>query len=102
MSKNLFSIKDYMKFNLNEQENQFRRQIRLIKHDIRAIHSLRAEVDKKSEKEVRGFLESEPELLKEYDELVEKLKDKEEREIRDMIKRGIIREKLEETDGKEE
>ena len=86
------NIKDYLILNVDLEERKARKEIRLIKKDLSNLSAMRVNIQKTSEEQLMEILVKDEDLKKNYEELSEKLKEKERSDIQKMIKSGKIRE----------
>lgn len=94
-------LHDYFIDSLNAKEFEIRKQMRLLKNEIKHIYSAKAMVRQRSESELRSLVEESPELLEEYDALKKQIEDIQYADIKRMIKQGKLREVFYDKEGNE-
>jgi len=93
-------IKDFLKVSLDHDITSMRKEIRIIKNQIKHVEEMRRAADRASEKDLKKLLENDEELLKQYNDLSDTLKEKENKELQRMADEGIIKEVKLDSKGK--
>jgi hypothetical protein len=84
--------KDYIKVMLDDEILMFKRNIRVLKNRVKTVESMRASISNMTEKDVMETVLNDPNLKNKYEELSKLLSEKNNAEIKKMIKDGKIRE----------